>query len=285
MAGLNNPYGNPYQYRPGQGTQTFSPSSSGGSGVATRIFSGTTYYGGQTAVISGTTRIVSATAVVGGTTIMSGTTTWVSGTPGVVGGTSTVGNAQTAAPITGPSPTPVTSYENHHISGGSVAGIVLGCLAATALAVLLGWCWRRKRSEHTTVYNNTATTYDNRGPTRTVVTEKIEPVVVKSVPTGTSASAYNTTATGAAGAPAVAVNTAGVHNPHGSSTTYNTTTPTTGYNTQPRVPGVVDSAGVNSVGTGLGNATNTVGSGAHGAVNPVGSTTNTVGTGAHTALH
>ncbi|KAG0051507.1 hypothetical protein BGZ83_003628 [Gryganskiella cystojenkinii] len=328
MAGLTNPYGNPYQYRPGQGTQTFSPSSSAG-GVVTRVYNGTTYYGGQTAVISGTTRIVSATAIVGGTTILPGTTTWVSGTPGIIRGTSTrVGagrGTRTAAPITSPTATaaPIVAQENKHISGGAVAGIVLGTLAAALLAGLLGWCWRKKRAEHTTVYNNAATTYDNRGPTRTVVTEKIEPVVVKSVPTGATTTTYNTT-----GAPVVAsssvpatyhttttapavVNTAGVHNPT-STTTYNPTstttynpTSTTTYNTttQPRVEsahvnGVHNSANavntgapntVHSVGNGFSNTATSVENGVHHAAtavnNDVHHAANTVSNTAHNATN
>ncbi|GJJ76509.1 hypothetical protein EMPS_08868 [Entomortierella parvispora] len=316
MAGLTNPFGNPYQYRPGQGTQTFSPSSpAGGGSVVTRIYNGTTYYGGQTAVVSGTTRIVSATAIVGGTAILPGTTTWVSGTPGIIRGTSTrrVSGTRTAAPITSPTGTPFVTTQSNHISGGSIAGIVLGCLAATALAGLLGWCWRRKRGEHTTVYNSSAANYDNRGPTRTVVTEKIEPVVVKSVPTGATTTAYNTGAPVVASssvpagnayhtttAPAVGVNTAGVHNPT-MATSYNTTT-TSGYNTQPRGPGVVDSTisnvhnaasnvnsgaygTVNSTGSGLGNAANTINTGAHNAANAVSTGAHNVAGNVNNAIH
>ncbi|KAF9582087.1 hypothetical protein BGW38_000669 [Lunasporangiospora selenospora] len=91
--GFTNPYGDSSQYRPGQGTATFPTSATatgatGAPGSMTRIYDGTTYYGGQTGVVSGTTRIVSATAVVGGTTIFSGTTTWVSETPRILSGSS-----------------------------------------------------------------------------------------------------------------------------------------------------------------------------------------------------
>ncbi|GJJ73707.1 hypothetical protein EMPS_06065 [Entomortierella parvispora] len=272
--GLNNPFGNPDQYRPGQGTSTFpigTPTRPGGSGPtgtldpndsngnsATRIYNGTTYYGGQTGVVSGTTRIVSATAVVGNTTILPGTTTWVSGTPGIIRGTSTpsgpaatgkpatryyngttyyggqngvvsgttrivsataivngttilpgtttwvsgtpgiirgtstpsvgrgtrtgttIVGTTTAQPILAPtdSPFPVTT-QSRHISGGAIAGIVLGLLAAALLAGLIGLCWRRTRAAHVA---SSASTHIAHAPPRTIVTEKIEPVVVKAVP-------------------------------------------------------------------------------------------------------
>ncbi|KAG0092268.1 hypothetical protein BGZ93_008387 [Podila epicladia] len=274
MAALKNPYGNPYQYRPGQGTQTFVPSSPAGGPVVTRVFNGTTYYGGQTGVVSGTTRIVSATAVVNGTMILPGTTTWVSNTPGIIGGTSTRhitnGGTRTAAPIVGPSEIPVTA-ESSKISGGAIAGIVLGTLAAAALAGLLG-CH---------------SAYETRGPTRTVVTEKIEPVVVKS----TSNSAAGTTATNYAAPVAPATGsttytTSGQSAPVGhTSTTYNTTTPanpysttTSSYNTQPRT-------GVNAVTNAVNNTTNAASNAAHGTVNAVGSGVNAVGTGASNMVH
>ncbi|KAG0253212.1 hypothetical protein BG011_006495 [Mortierella polycephala] len=265
-SGLANPFGNSDQYKPGEGTKAFAPSSTslvGGPG-ATRVFDGTTYYGGQTTVISGTTRIVSATAVAGGSMIVSGTTTWASNTPGVVSGTSTPwtasGTSLTAAPITVPTNDQNgVPIESHHISGGSVAGIVLGCVAATILAGLLGWCWRKQRNRHTTVYNSHAAS-DNRGPTRTVVTEKIEPVVVKSVPAGAGASTaspgntgysttnpgntgYSTTNPGNTGYSTTNPGATGYStNTNPGTTGYNSTT-TTGYNTQPRTGAV---GGVNS---------------------------------------
>ncbi|KAG0021016.1 hypothetical protein BGZ82_011444 [Podila clonocystis] len=280
MAALKNPYGSPSQYRPGQGTQTFVASSSVGGPVATRIFNGTTYYGGQTGVVSGTTRIVSATAIVNGTMILPGTTTWVSNTPGIIGGTSTrrVGNGgtRTAAPIVAPTEIPV-SAESNKISGGAIAGIVLGTLAAAALAGLLGWCWRKKRNEHTAIYSHSA--YENRGPTRTVVTEKIEPVVVKSnnnaatttsanyaapvVPT-TGSTTYASTQSAPVGHNSTTYNTTTpVNNP------YSTTTTSNGYNTQPRTGGVV---------SGVPDAVNRTTHAAHGTVNAVGSGANAVGT-------
>ncbi|GJJ69437.1 hypothetical protein EMPS_01783 [Entomortierella parvispora] len=241
VAGLTNPYGSPTQYRPGQGTQTFSASSSasGGIGAATRVYNGTAYYGGRNTVVSGTTRLVNATAVVHGTTIVRGTTTWVSGTPGIVSGTSTWGNGATrtgtttAAPIVAPSETPVVKKQGRKLSGGAIAGIVIACLAALALLGLLGWCLSKRRKQHTIYNNQTTTSYDNRGPTRTVVTEKVEPVVVKSgahqtynnVPAGTTT--YTTTQS-------VPVqqnyntNTYGTNTATHPSTSYNTTT--TGYN-------------------------------------------------------
>ncbi|KAF9196151.1 hypothetical protein BGZ50_001847 [Haplosporangium sp. Z 11] len=208
LAGLANPFGSPDQYRPGQGTKVFAPSS--------------------------------ASLV------------------GVLGAT----NASIIAPTTEPSGVPAQS---HHISGGSIAGIVLGCLAATALAGLLGWCWRKKRHQHASIYDS-HTPYDNRGPTRTVVTEKIEPVVVRSVPAGAGSSTTNLGTTGYnpgtagynsgnagynsgntgynagntgynAGNPGYSTTT----NPgttHGSHDVNTHPTTTTGYNTQPRT-GVV----------------------------------------------
>lgn len=329
VAGLTNPFGNPYQYRPGQGTQTFSPS--GGSGTAgapgpgaTRIFSGTTYYGGSTTVISGTTRIVSATAVVNGTWIAPGTTTWVSNTPGIVQGTSTswVGAATTtAAPIEVPAATPVDGVkpviqQDNRMSGGAIAGTVFGSLAALALAGLLGLCWRKKRAEHTTLYSKPSTTIVDtnaaRAPTRTVVTEKIEPVVVKSVPTtnthvvgpGTttystsSANNYNNTNTDYNSNNTVPVNTySSASNPTSTThTTYNTTTNTnTGYNTHPRTGGVLDSVsnGVhnaanatgNAVGHGVTSAGNAVGNGIHSTSNSVGNGINGISNSTGSTMH
>lgn len=333
VAGLTNPFGNPYQYRPGQGTQTFSPS--GGPGTtgapgagATRIFSGTTYYGGSTTVISGTTRIVDATAVVNGTWIAPGTTTWVSNTPGIVAGTSTTwvgASTTTAAPIEGPVATPVETVkpvieQDNRMSGGAIAGTVLGSLAALALAGLLGWCWRKKRAQHTTLYSNPSTTVIDpnaaRAPTRTVVTEKIEPVVVKSVPTTnthvvapgattystSSANNYNNTNTGYNSNNTVPVNTySSASNPTSTThTTYNTTTTNTntGYNSQPRTGGVLDSvsngvhnaanatghavgSGVNAVGHGVNSAGNAVGNGVSATGHAVGNGVNAVGNSIH----
>ncbi|KAG0208864.1 hypothetical protein BGX28_000263 [Mortierella sp. GBA30] len=203
MTGLTNPYGNPYQYRPGQGTQTFSPSS-----------------------------------------------------PAATTG----GGSRTAAPITDPSQTavPITTT-SHHISGGAVAGIVLGILGATALAVLLGICWRKNRNQHTAVYNTHAG-YDTRGPTRTVVTEKIEPVVVKSVPgaagtgaAGTSSTTYTTPGAGGTTSTVPGTTTGynttttpttdftGTNTATGG-TTGTTTTTTPVYNAQPRTGGAVDNS-------------------------------------------
>ncbi|KAF9325074.1 hypothetical protein BG006_011428 [Podila minutissima] len=210
LAVLKNPYGNPNQYRPGQGTQTFVPSS-----------------------------------------------------PAVGPDPTTTGLPIVATET--PFPT-----ESNKISGGAIAGIVLGTLAAAALAGLLGWCWRKKRNEHTAIYSHSAT--EHRGPTRTVVTEKIEPVVVKA----NSSNVATTTGTNYA-APVVPATSGTTYTtstqpaPVGhTSTTYNTTTPvntysttTSGYNTQPRT-GVM---------SGAPNA-------AHGTVNPVGSGVNSLGTGA-----
>ncbi|KAG0320170.1 hypothetical protein BG000_003680, partial [Podila horticola] len=155
---------------PGEGTATFTKTAKGP--IATRIYDGTTYYGGQTSVVSGTTRILSATAIVNGTWIAPGTTTWVFGTPGIIRGTSsrrtgtrtctgsviptgtetiirtrtrtrtrTVGNGATttAQPVFAPSATPV-SIITQGISGGAIAGTVLGILGAAVIAGLLALC-------------------------------------------------------------------------------------------------------------------------------------------------
>ncbi|KAF9161164.1 hypothetical protein DFQ26_004807 [Actinomortierella ambigua] len=98
-----------------------------------------------------------------------------SGTQTFPAATSTV----TSQPIVGPTPTRKAAVSYPGYSGGSIAGAVLGLLALSALAFLLALCWRRKREDP--IYNQHLLA-DPRGPTRTVVTEKIEPVVVKAVP-------------------------------------------------------------------------------------------------------
>ncbi|KAF9927118.1 hypothetical protein BGZ65_006931 [Modicella reniformis] len=131
-------------------------------------------------------------------------------------------------PVGGSDQGPVYSND-HYISGGAIAGIVIGLLAATGLAGALG-CY---------LY---AAGPDSRGvggvgvgghPTRTVATEKMEPVVVRAgqLP-GTSAGATTVPATG--------------HNTTGSSThlppmTTTTATPpgSAAYSAQPR-DGVMD---------------------------------------------
>ncbi|KAG0277728.1 hypothetical protein BGZ96_002732 [Linnemannia gamsii] len=240
IEGLTNPFGNPLQYRPGQGTQTFSAPS--------------------------------------------GTST--NGTRGTTAPTS-------AAPIEAPSPTTIDdiSEVNYHMSGGAIAGTVLGSLAAVALACLLGWCWRKKRAQHATLYgSSSAAAIDPNvaahSPTRTVVTEKIEPVVVKSVPTnnthvvGSGTTNYSTSADN--------YNNANYNTPtntysstsNPTSSTYNNTSyntnPTTssGYNTHPRTgSGGAINAVNNDVHSGVNTTSNTVG---HGGVSTTG---NTVGTG------
>ncbi|KAF8930800.1 hypothetical protein EDD21DRAFT_135178 [Dissophora ornata] len=37
---------------------------------------------------------------------------------------------------------------DNHVSGGAIAGIVLGCVGAVAIAGFLAWCWRRNRNQH-----------------------------------------------------------------------------------------------------------------------------------------
>ncbi|KAF9584246.1 hypothetical protein BGW38_007090 [Lunasporangiospora selenospora] len=251
--GLVNPYGNPNQYRPGQGTQTFSPSG-GLAESATRVYGGTTYYGGSTADVSGVTRIVSATPVVGGTTIVGGTTTWISDTPSIQSGTSTFPGA-TAEPVqNNPDEYIPVNSENSHVSGGAVAGIVLGILAATALAILLGICWRKKRSDHFFYHQHNDA--DARGPIRTVVTEKIEPVVVKSVPAGTATSSTAYNAVGNSSVPAGTATYTTATNPAATTNYYNqgpgVTTPQYNTSMSPSVTGtgVHSPTGVGSYSTG-----------------------------------
>ncbi|KAF9153582.1 hypothetical protein BG015_003118 [Linnemannia schmuckeri] len=152
-------------------------------------------------------------------------------------------SAQSPTPTPTPTPTAAPDQGNRRVSGGAIAGIVLGCLAALAIAGLLAWCWRRKRHQHTAAYN-TPSAYENqnRGPTRTVVTEKIEPVVVKSgthqtynnsTPANTNSTNYTTTNQSVPtnqghNSSSTAYNT-GSNAVH-PSTSYNTTT-TAGYNT------------------------------------------------------
>ncbi|KAG9069716.1 hypothetical protein KI688_009038 [Linnemannia hyalina] len=193
LSTLSNPFGSSSQYKPGQGTQIFSP-------------------GGN----------VRATSTSGN------------------------GSSRSAAPIESPTETPVpVQSQGHELSGGAIAGIVIGCLAALALAGLLAWCWRRKRSDHTTTYNTHSNLENqNRGPTRTVISEKVEPVVVKS---GTHQTYNNNNNDPANNSTSYTTNTQPVpaNRGHDSNTptTYNTgssavhpstsynTTTTTGYNT------------------------------------------------------
>lgn len=146
-----------------------------------------------------------------------------------------------AAPIVEPTPVPVPIQNtDHHISGGSIAGIVLGLLAATALAGLLGWCWRKKRHEHMSVYNTYAAYPDAHGPTRTVVTEKVEPVVVRAghLPGAATATASTSYDTGSSThLPHTTTTTAPTHlNDHATTPVHPTTSTmgNTAYNTQPR---------------------------------------------------
>ncbi|KAF8937644.1 hypothetical protein BGZ47_008936 [Haplosporangium gracile] len=219
------------------------------------------------------------------------------GAPDIVDATAVVNDTRDA-PIKAPSPTaqPVVE-QNNHMSGGAIAGTVLGSLAAVALAGLLGWCWRKKRAQHTTLYSNPATTgadhHNARAPSRTIVTEKIEPVVVKSVPTSnthvvgpgttnysTSANNYNTgnTGTGYNSKDVPGNSYSSASNPNSTThTAYNTTT-NSGYNTQPRTDngGALDSVsnGVHNTANATGNA---VGSGVNTGGYGVNSTGNTGG--------
>ncbi|KAF9318121.1 hypothetical protein BG003_011775 [Podila horticola] len=198
--GFANPFGDSTQYRPGEGRATFTKTAKGP--IATRIYDGTTYYGGQTGVVSGTTRILSATAIVNGTWIAPGTTTWVSGTPGIIRGISsrrTGTRTCTGSVIPTGTETiirtrtrtrthtvgkwcyhhcPTLSITTQGISGGAIAGSVLGILGAAVISGLLALCWRSERDAHTAL----SSTRIAHEPTRTTVVEKIEPVVVKSVP-------------------------------------------------------------------------------------------------------
>ncbi|KAF9098996.1 hypothetical protein BGX23_004531 [Mortierella sp. AD031] len=196
--------------------------------------------------------------------------------------------------------------QDNSMSGGAIAGTVIGSLAALALAGLLGWCWRRERAQHIPLYSNSSTTALDpnaaRAPTRTVVTEKIEPVVVKSVPTtntnmgGPGTTSYSTTQP--SGVPATnSYNTAPVNtysstsNPTSNPTTYNPTTTTSGYNTQPRTAGVIDSvsSGVHnpahSAGTAVNNGVTATGNTTSSGANAVGNDVRGTTSSANNAIH
>ncbi|KAF9139954.1 hypothetical protein BGX30_007242 [Mortierella sp. GBA39] len=145
--------------------------------------------------------------------------------------TTNVADSTTAQPIVAPSPVPTDipiSAQSKRMSGGAIAGTVLGILGALGLAGLLGWCWRRNRAAHVPAVSTT--THVGHGATRTVVSEKIEPLVVKSV---NADQTYHATsvpvAVTAAGAGAAAGAAGGAayasrSQPAGSNTSYTTTT-------------------------------------------------------------
>ncbi|KAI1317987.1 hypothetical protein EDD11_007370 [Mortierella claussenii] len=181
--GFSNPFGDSSRYRPGQGTTMF---------------------------FATTTGIRSSSSSVTKTTTR----------------TKTSSRTTTAQPILEPTSTPTPSLvttQSRHISKGAIAGIVLGLLASTLVACLLGFCWRQKRADHVAAVNKI---HIPHRPTRTTVTEKIEPVMVK-VDSGDQT--YHTTTTTSAPSDAAAgtgtTDTASRSNYVGS---------THGYNTQPR---------------------------------------------------
>jgi hypothetical protein len=131
----------------------------------------------------------------------------------------------TAQPIVAPTEIAI-STQSSKMSGGAIAGTVLGIWGALGLAGLLGWCWRRSRAAHVPIVSST--TRVGRGAPRTIVTEKIEPLVVKSanadqtyhaasVPVAATAAGVGAAA-GAAGGSAYASRS----QPAGSSTSYTT---------------------------------------------------------------
>ncbi|KAF9151181.1 hypothetical protein BG015_006987 [Linnemannia schmuckeri] len=150
-----------------------------------------------------------------------------------------------------PSEIPVTT-QSKRMSGCAIAGTVFGILGALGLAGFLGWCWRRGRAAHVPAVSSTI--YVSHAPTRTVVSEKIEPLVVNFVNGeqtyhGASVPAA-VTAAGAAGGAAYASRS----QPSGSNTGYTSgsnghiaTQPDSTYNT------TVISGG-NPTTTGSGNA-------------------------------
>ncbi|KAG9071012.1 hypothetical protein KI688_008555 [Linnemannia hyalina] len=197
--GLSNLYGPSSQYE-----------RNGGSG--TQHYHGTTYYGGSTQVANGTTR----TSSVG---------------PAVRTRNTNVAGSTTAQPFVAPTPVPTDipiSAQSESMSGGAIAGTVLGILGAFGLAGLLGWCWRRSRATHVPVVSTT--TRASHGATRTVVSEKTEPLVVKSANAGqTYHAASAPVAATAAGADAAAGAAGGAayasrSQPARSNTSYPTTT-------------------------------------------------------------
>lgn len=146
---------------------------------------------------------------------------------------------QVQSPTPSGTPAPVQN-QDESMSGGAIAGVVIGCLAAVALAGLLAWCWRRKRSQHVPAnYGHVDYESQNRAPTRTIITEKVEPVVVKSgthQPYSSNVPAINPNTSNTQSVPvsqgdntaSTTLNT-GSSNVH-PSTSYNTTT-AAGYNT------------------------------------------------------
>ncbi|KAF9205148.1 hypothetical protein BGZ49_004402 [Haplosporangium sp. Z 27] len=79
-----------------------------------------------------------------------------------------------------PSPSPEVT-PSHHMSGGAIAGLVIGLVCAALLAGAMAVWWRSVRDDYAPPYDD----YEHKqaggatGPTRTVVTEKVEPVVVR----------------------------------------------------------------------------------------------------------
>ncbi|KAG0284851.1 hypothetical protein BGZ96_010816 [Linnemannia gamsii] len=94
------------------------------------------------------------------------------------------------------------------ISGGAIAGIVIGCLAAVALAGLLAWCWRRNLKSGTHQTHNSSVPANNSTAYNTTT-----PSVPVTQGDNTTSTNYNT----------------GSNTVH-PSTSYNTST-TAGYNT------------------------------------------------------
>ncbi|KAG0267480.1 hypothetical protein BG011_004514 [Mortierella polycephala] len=87
---------------------------------------------------------------------------------GITTNTAVPRTSTAALPFVSPSEIPL-GVMSESISGGAIAGTVIGILAAASLVGLLALCWCKKHAV-------------SHGPTRTTMTKMTEPVVVKIFP-------------------------------------------------------------------------------------------------------